>query len=245
LDLGPVNAWGSGLDWQPIVRKEFPRPKGATPFRASLVTAFRRCHAPNRTHGPPLAEESCNPPLQYSDHVTVGSPDTNGAAANSAGTVRFDALVGNPFTAADEADVAMTLTVTDVRCTGTITTACGDANAAAGPDYTGELVAAAFLRITDEHNGPFPDLASGRGPATMQDTSVSFAAACEPTPSTSIGSTCAVTTTGDALVPGLVREKDRALWQLGEILVFDGGPDGDSTTATDTDIFLVQGVFVP
>ena len=63
-----------------------PRPKGATPLRVSLVPAFNACTAPNRTHGPPLAFPSCNPPVQSSSAVTIGSPDFNGAAANSEGS---------------------------------------------------------------------------------------------------------------------------------------------------------------
>ena len=62
-----------------------PRPKGATPLRVSIVPAFKQCTAPNRTHGAPLAFPSCNPPVQTSNFLTVGSPDANGAPANSVG----------------------------------------------------------------------------------------------------------------------------------------------------------------
>ena len=48
-----------------------PRPKGATPLYASLVPAYNACGTPNRTHGPPLAFPSCNPPVQTSTAVTV------------------------------------------------------------------------------------------------------------------------------------------------------------------------------
>ena len=40
----------------------YPRPKGATPLRVSLVPAYEECSAPNRTHGAPLVSPSCNPP---------------------------------------------------------------------------------------------------------------------------------------------------------------------------------------
>ena len=49
-----------------------PRPKGATPFRVSIVPAYNQCAAPNRTHGPPLAFPSCNPPVQSSSSLTIG-----------------------------------------------------------------------------------------------------------------------------------------------------------------------------
>ena len=63
------------------------RPKGATPLRASLVPSFKACAAPNRTHGAPLAFPSCNPPVQTSNFLTIGSPDANGAGANSTGFI--------------------------------------------------------------------------------------------------------------------------------------------------------------
>ena len=66
-----------------------PRPKGATPIRMSLVPAYAACAAPNRTHGPPLAFASCNPPAQTSAQATVGTPDAFGGAANSASYLRL------------------------------------------------------------------------------------------------------------------------------------------------------------
>ena len=53
---------GAVPDWQPIPINSYPRPKSATPFKVSLVPAYTQCTAPNRTHGPPLDSESCNPP---------------------------------------------------------------------------------------------------------------------------------------------------------------------------------------
>src|SRR6266540_3201822 len=73
-----------------------PRPKGASPLRASMVPAFNQCTAANRTHGPPLAFPSCNPPVQSSTSLTVGEPTANGAAANSVGFIRISVLVGVP-----------------------------------------------------------------------------------------------------------------------------------------------------
>src|SRR5688500_15586841 len=71
-----------------------PRPKGATALRVTLVPAYNACTAPNRTHGPPLAFPSCNPPVQSSTALTVGSPDANGAAANGEGNVKLLVIVG-------------------------------------------------------------------------------------------------------------------------------------------------------
>jgi hypothetical protein len=49
----------------------------------------------------------------------------------------------------------------------------------------------------------------------------------------------------NAVVPGLVRERRRAIWQLGDVLVLDAGPDGTLSTSGDQSVFLRQGVFVP
>ncbi len=88
------------------------RPKGATPLRASLVPSFKACTVPNRTHGAPLAFPSCNPPVQTSNFLTIGSPDANGAGANSTGFILLKVKPTSPE------DVLITSSITDVRCTG-------------------------------------------------------------------------------------------------------------------------------
>ena len=40
-------------------------------------------------------------------------------------------------------------------------------------------------------------------------------------------------------------ESKRASWQLGQVQVFDGGPDDDADTVPGNTLFAVQGVFVP
>ena len=67
---------------------------------------------------------------------------------------------------------------------------------------------------------------------------------CTTTSSANSGSTCAVTTTADSLVPGAIREGARAIWQLGQVQVYDGGADGDADTAPNTP-FARQGIFIP
>src|SRR5687767_10396472 len=92
-----------------------PRPKSASPVKVSVVPAYEQCTAPNRTHGPPLAFRSCSPPVQASDFLTVGTPDANGAAANSVGSVELRVIVGNPGPPEDS-DIILKLDITDVRC---------------------------------------------------------------------------------------------------------------------------------
>jgi hypothetical protein len=58
------------------------------------------------------------------------------------------------------------------------------------------------------------------------------------------GSDCNVATTADAVMPGVVDEGSRAVWQLQSIDVLDGGPDGDVDTPGNA-VFARSGIFVP
>jgi dipeptidyl aminopeptidase/acylaminoacyl peptidase len=122
------SSWQAEPDWQQVVAVTgFPRPKGATPLDISLVVAYDGCFAPNRGHGPPLAGDSCSPPKQASDNLTVGTLDSNGQRANFAGSVRFDVAKGDPGTPADEADVRLRVNLKDVRCKAAISPCTGGA----------------------------------------------------------------------------------------------------------------------
>ena len=218
--MGIMTAW-----YAPTTAVGYPRPKGATPLRASLVPAYQQCTTSNSTHGAPLSYPSCKPPAQASSYLTVGSPDANGATANSTASAKFDVISGNPSTAADEADVKVTVNATDVRNKADLT------------DYTGQLKAVDVLRIVDRDNGP-PES------ATVQDTPLSFTVPCTATTSTTIGSACSLSTTADSVVPNTVKEGRRAIWQMGKVDVYDGGADGVASTDPNT-LFLTQGYFVP
>ena len=52
-------------------------------------------------------------------------------------------------------------------------------------------------------------------------------------------------TRADALVPGLVQESTRTIWQLDQVRILDGGADLDADTLADNRLFAVSGVFVP
>ena len=43
----------------------------------------------------------------------------------------------------------------------------------------------------------------------------------------------------------MVTEGKRAIWQLGQVQVTDGGEDGIAATAADNTLFAKQGLFVP
>jgi hypothetical protein len=111
-----------------------------------------------------------------------------------------------------------------------------------GADFVGELQARGALRITDKDNMPTP---SGPGAATTVDMPYSFKVPCTETSDNMIGSACGVDTTADALMPGAIKEGARAIWELGQVAVLDGGPDGDVDTPADADVFLRQGILIP
>jgi hypothetical protein len=218
-----------------------PRPKAASPLQVSLVPAYEQCTAPNRTHGPPLAFPSCNPPVQASDHVTVGTPDSNGAAANSTGFLRLWVVVGAPGPP-DDSRVLFRFEVSDVRCKAG-TSACGDANATGGPDYTGELKADATIRITDHFNAT--TAGGGTDPATVVDLPMPVNAVCSNTADTSIGGFC--TLSGNPVQPAIPDgccEGKRMVVEVSQFRVEDGGADGVALTTPNT-VFLRQGIFIP
>ena len=225
---------------QAAISGAYVRPKGATPSQLSLVPAHHQCTAPNRTHGPSLAAPSCNPPVVASTALTVGTPDANGAEANSEGSFRLKTTVGTPGPP-DDSDVTVQGSVSDVRCKGS-TTPCGNANTVGGADYTGQLLGNMTVRITDRFNGnPGP---GGTDGATMVDIPFPFPFTCASTASVDEGGLCTSSTTINAIVPGAARDGKRAVWDLAQLVVFDGGPDGTTNTSPNTP-FMRQGIFVP
>ena len=220
---------GDDLDpsWQPIAATGgYPRPRGATPLRVAFVPAFKQCTTPNRSHGAPLAHPSCSPPVLESAHLTMGAPDANGAPVNASGFATYTAVVG-AIGGPDDSDVRFEFQLTDVRLQGTLA------------DYTGELQATTVARITDRLGGPLNEQ------GTVTDLEFPVRVPCTATGgTTSVGATCAASTSFDAVVPGVIPEGKRAIWQLDRVRVNDGGADGLVSTTPNT-LFAVQGVFVP
>jgi subtilisin family serine protease len=223
---GRLNLAGT-LDEAGTIAGGYARPKGATPLRVPLVPAYTACAAPNRVHGPPLASGSCAPPVQRSTQLTVGTADANGQTTNSVGSLRMMVIPGDPATQADEADVDLSLSISDVRRKSDLA------------DYGGELEARTTLRLTDRLSG-----AAQNESATLTDLAYEFVVPCAVTGATGIGSTCALSTSAEAITPGIAVEGSRAIWQLSQVMVSDGGSDGIGSTDPNG-IFAVQGVFVP
>jgi len=144
-------------------------------------------------------------------------------------------LPGTP----DDSYVRINGDITDVRCKAGVST-CGNANAAGGPDYTGQLEGNASVRLTDHFNGPNRD-----EPATVVDIPMPFHLSCTSTADTSIGSTCVFPVSGTECL-GCFPPKDgaRQIAELTQLIVRDGGADGQAGTQGNT-LFMVQGVFIP
>jgi hypothetical protein len=233
VDDNAVAVWtrfdGATLRVQSARRRDvigYPRPKGATPVRASLVPAYQECTSSNRNHGSPLSYPSCAPPVASSSVLTVGSPDANGFAANSINSISYHVLTG---------DVQIDLSMTDVR------------NKPSGTDYTGRVLARAPIQITDRDNAAeLPET------GTVQTIPLQVPANCTATTDTSIGSTCSLTTTVNAQIPGALRDTLRSIWELGQIEIRDAGPNGTGYASCpptcgdgDESTFMRQGIFVP
>jgi hypothetical protein len=151
--------------------------------------------------------------------------------------VRWKSVAGDNATEANEADVEAIIRITDVRqdlVTGK-------------PDYAGLLGVRVTLEITDQRNSPEQPEAGTSVPSTLE-----IPVQCVTTASTTIGGQCNATTSLNALLPGAVVERKRALWELGQTLVRDAGPNGTGYAQCpptcgdgDEEVFLRQGVFVP
>ena len=240
---GATIADGSGLGSIQNDDSKYPRPKAATPISVALVQAYDDCTSPNSTHdGTILPAGTCAPPVKTSTNLTSGTPDANGATANFVGSVLLRACMAP---ACAGADVAIDADLTDVRCEPSLpgVPPCAVPNTAAGADYGGELRLDMSLRMTDRAN-----VADGGGApdqGTVQDFSIPATIPCQATLDTNIGGHCSLSTTANTLVPGAVTGGGRAIWELGQVKVYDAGPDGAVSTPDGSAPFAAQGVFVP
>ena len=199
--------------------------RNARPCLRGLCTSRPTPPTVRRWRCPPAAHR-----CSRSDHLTVGTPDANGKPPAAAGGVQLKVVGESPINPdnGDQSDVGVTASFTDVR------------NQAGLTDYTGELRAVLGVRTTDRYNGAALDQ-----PATAADSTLAFNLSCAATAG-SEGGTCNAATTLDAVTGGeLVREGKRAVWELSQIQVFDGGADADADTTGDNTLFAVQGLFAP
>ena len=215
----------------------------ADSISVSLVPSFRQCADANAAHAAPLSGDSCAPPARVSQILTVGTPDANGHSASSSGNARYSAVPGNLTTVEDEADVRIDVDVSDIRCAATNLVCPGGP----GSDYTGKVIAASLIRITDSANGPNADQVG-----TATDVVIPAPIDCVATPDAGIGGHCTLNTSAEALLPGVVQEGAGTTWQFNTVQLWDAGPSGQGVgpacapacSAEDGGSFMQQGIFI-
>src|SRR5436190_8817284 len=107
-------------------------------------------------------------------------------------------------------DVLIDTTITDVRCLpATSAAVCGTANAADGPDYSGQLQDEIGLRITDHG---LTQIGDNQG--TLVDIPFPAALNCAATASTTIGGACGVNSSMNAILPGGVVAGNRMVFEI-------------------------------
>jgi hypothetical protein len=225
------------------VTNNYARPSGATPLYVSLVPAYQECRLggvppgdTNAVHAGTISTRACVPPAPESTYLTVGTPNFNGVPAQSVGSVKLTAVVGNPSTTQNEADLRITISDTDVRC---VRVSGGCTNGALS-DYADDLRFDTAFRITDSRNG-------GVGSGTVLDLPARFSVPCATTAATTVGSTCSINTTANTLFGSTaITESGRTIWQQTELVrIYDGGADGVASTTGDNTLFQMGGVFIP
>jgi len=138
----------------------------------------------------------------------------------------------------DDTGVPMVTSVSDVRCQAAAAGCTG-----AGADYSGELEMRVAARLSDHWNA----LSAGGGsdPATVVDFDLTFPMVCGATSDPAIGSNCTANADLAFFHPGIAKDAKRAIWELRQVRVLDGGADGDASTDDGAQTFLTQGIFVP
>ncbi len=217
------------------------------------MIAYRQCASANanRTHGPALIAESCNPQVQDSTTLIVGVFDANGFQPKNNGYVKLTVCPsgttagGNCATPSGmtSPDLRIELNTTDVRCAATNAACPGGF----GSDYSGKLLLRLPFRITDKYNGTL-----GNDPGTTVDNDFNVPVQCSITTDTTVGASCSIVTRANAVVPGSIASGKRGNWELGQIEVKDAGPNGTGyescpPTCGDGDerVFERQGVSIP
>jgi len=206
----------------------YPRPKGASPLTVPLVPAYAPCTSPNRTHGAPFGFGSCAPPHQISSGSTVGTADSNGLQANFIGSVTFKVVPGDPAFGRPP----------DLRITADLRAVYDPSDL--GP-YRHALRLVTTVRLTDRRNGP-----SGNETGTVQDFDLAVPVDClYDRRAPELGANCMAGITLNTLIPGAVTNVNRAIWEVGQVRIYDAGADGNEGTSADNQLFVTQGVFVP
>jgi Tol biopolymer transport system component len=225
-------------DWQArALQPPYARPASGTPMRVPLVPAFAQCTAPNSAHVAPLNLPACDPPGSESNSGSPAHELTMSSDGSGEGFVSLKVEPGNPATVADEADVRVTASASDVHTKP-------------GGDYAGYVILSVTMRITDRGSG------FGGVPGTVKDFAFQTPVSCSTSGTTGAGGVCSIDTTLDSLVPGFAREGELAVISLPQAVLLDTGADGDvgqfnpgvcppTCASGDEGVFLREGVFTP
>jgi hypothetical protein len=179
-----------------------------------------------KTHAAPFSVTSCDPPA-----FPAGTTAYFGR--KMAGTARWVVVEGDPATPADEADGAITASLTDVRG-GSVVGSDYDPN----PTRT-DVRLVIKQRMSDLLNG-----ASQSDPGTASDVDFSVPVTCAATADASTGASCTVNTTADAISPGAVKEGKQTVVSMFRVRLNDSGAVGVRGNTDDRN-FAQQGVFYP
>jgi hypothetical protein len=229
--LVPADADGTWYDVYAARVLPYDTPAEASPLSVSLVPELRQTISSTQcqsrggmpsTHGAPLSLPSCNPP---------GYVPGTAARLRGVGSASLTGAPGNLATTADEADLGIAASLTDVR-------------AAAGRDYLPsasgpDITLLTKIRLSDLRNGSFPNDAG-----TTSDLDYSVPVNCTATADPATGSNCAVTTSADSLAPGTVVEGKATVIQSFRVRVRDSGTNGVRGDGDDKH-FASQGIYVP
>jgi hypothetical protein len=151
----------------------------------------------------------------------------NGKPAIAAGLVQYRAVAGDPKTPQDEADLRIRVHQNDVRIWRSPYN-----------DAVGTLVVHTDLRVTDTFNAG----GGSDGSATVVGHRLYAGAPCVETAGPE-GATCSLDTSADALVPGIVREGRKAVWEIGEVRAYHSF--GDDPHVFNPLVSFAQGIFIP
>jgi len=217
-------------------------PRAASSLHAPLVPEFRQtidatqCSARgglNSTHGSPVALPSCNPPA-----FVPGTQAHFGVAGD--GSVDLTMIQGDPGTPADEADLAIAASLSDIR----LASASGAdyAPSASGPDVSVHVK----LRLSDTTNATTgqPCAATTTCPGTMSDYEFSAPVNCAVTADPSVGSNCSVVTSADGVIPTVIKESRNSVLQTFRVRVHDAGANGTVGDGDDARM-ASQGIYIP
>jgi Tol biopolymer transport system component len=219
-------------DWQPLSYQHPLRPLIA---RFPLVPAFRQTVSASQCssrggvpsqHDAPFAVTSCDPPTPV--------PGTTAYFGRRGfGMAQLNPTAGDPITTANEGDLGVTVSLTDIRV-GTLE----------GADYFPDLTMVVRLRITDKRNCSPPGCgAPYYRPGTTADVDFSVPLNCSDTVDPAIGATCSTGTSANAVAPGAILEGRQTVNDTFRIKINDAGPDLIAGNADDK-LFAQQGIYV-